>query len=552
MINGDLTSTHTGSTPDITAGSVIIDTTGGSLGSASSPLLLQTSTLQATTTGTGSINVTNVAAGGNLSVTSATTAGGAINLSVAGGNLTTSGSSGSVLSAPGSTVTLTASGAILRGASSGVSDVTAQGLAATAGSGAGTSGSPLQTVITNLAAHGGTGGVFITNTGSLTVTTVGSLSGVNGGADITLLSGMTSSDDLTVATGATIAASAGNVQLTTGRTIQVQTGATVIAQAGTVAFLGGQGGPGGVSLLGSVTGTSISATGGTGADTFTLALTGGSGPLTADGAAGVDTYNVTPVANHTITISDSGTDYGDTLNYEASSQAVRTGMSPGRFSALNVADVIFSGTEQTFIEDAGGINSLYGPNTSSRATAMTGLTPQQRFVQQMYLNALGRAGSVDELNGWVAVFNGSGGQATVAAGIEGSPEARDHLVKSWYITYLGRPADGTEEQSLVSELLGGATEEQVISQLLGSSEFNSHAQSVASTGTSDENVVQALYQLLLDRSADSSELSAGVSSIGAEGQQSFALGILQSQEGRTAQFISYYNTLLNRPNGTPG
>src|SRR5207245_860678 len=66
-VNGDLTSTHTGSTPDVTASAVNLSSPGtsGSFGSVANPLLLQTSTLRASITGTGSINATNVSAGGN-------------------------------------------------------------------------------------------------------------------------------------------------------------------------------------------------------------------------------------------------------------------------------------------------------------------------------------------------------------------------------------------------------------------------------------------------------------------------------------------------------
>src|SRR5262249_11338695 len=73
-VNADLPSTHTGSTPDVIAASVNLSSPGtnGSFGSAANPLLVQTGTLRATVTGTGSINVTNVAAGGDLAVTGAT------------------------------------------------------------------------------------------------------------------------------------------------------------------------------------------------------------------------------------------------------------------------------------------------------------------------------------------------------------------------------------------------------------------------------------------------------------------------------------------------
>src|SRR5437667_3141 len=78
-------------------------------------------------------------------------------------------------------------------------------------------------------------------------------------------------------------------------------------------------------------------------------------------------------------------------------------------------------------------------NTSEFSPALLlAATPAEGFVQALYRDELGRAGSASELDVWVVALNAPGGsQAAVAAGIENSPEARDHLVKSWYVTFLG-------------------------------------------------------------------------------------------------------------------
>ena len=112
-INGDLTSTHTGTTPDITAGAVVLSgsgANGASFGGFLQPLLIQASTLRATDTATGLINVSNVPAGGNLTAL-ASTANGRINLDATGGDLVMLLSTTS-MNAPGNTVSLVASGAI--------------------------------------------------------------------------------------------------------------------------------------------------------------------------------------------------------------------------------------------------------------------------------------------------------------------------------------------------------------------------------------------------------------------------------------------------------
>ena len=60
---------------------------------------------------------------------------------------------------------------------------------------------------------------------------------------------------------------------------------------------------------------------------------------------------------------------------------------------------------------------------------------------------------------------------------------RAELARSWYVAYLGRQANGTEEQPLVNLLHSGQTEEQVLSVLLSSQEFLARAQTLVPSGT---------------------------------------------------------------------
>jgi hypothetical protein len=174
-VNGGLTSTHTGSAPDVIGGTVVLQSPGtsGSFGTGTNPLLVQTSTLRAGVTGTGLINIANVDGGGDLSVASATTSSGGIKLAVAGGNLIVTGTTGTIVSAPGNTVTLMASGAIVSGTSAGVTDVAGDSLAVGGATGVGTSPSPLKTAIADLAIAAGAAGVWLDNTGLLMVGNLG-------------------------------------------------------------------------------------------------------------------------------------------------------------------------------------------------------------------------------------------------------------------------------------------------------------------------------------------------------------------------------------------
>jgi hypothetical protein len=131
-------------------------------------------------------------------------------------------------------------------------------------------------------------------------------------------------------------------------------------------------------------------------------------------------------------------------------------------------------------------------------------------------------------------------------------EGRDHLVKGWYETYLGRPAAGGEELGWVGLLFQGQSEEQVLSQILASPEFYNRAQTLGHFGSADQNYVQALYRVLLGRTASDAEAASWVVTLPQQGRQGVALGFLTSVEYRTDLVQSYYNVLLHRPPDAPG
>ncbi|HLN28813.1 MAG TPA: hypothetical protein VK395_13795 [Gemmataceae bacterium] len=177
------------------------------------------------------------------------------------------------------------------------------------------------------------------------------------------------------------------------------------------------------------------------------------------------------------------------------------------------------------------------------ARQLTGLEP---FVNALYLQELGRSGSNSELDSWLPLLHQPGGQAAVANDIATSAEARDYLVKGWYLTYLGRPAAGNEEQVWVKDLLAGETEEQTLSAILGSTEFLNHAQTVIATGTSQERLVEAFYKLLLNRTGSATEVSSWVAALPQLGQQAVAAQFLATPEYRTDLVQGYYTALLDR------
>jgi hypothetical protein len=228
-------------------------------------------------------------------------------------------------------------------------------------------------------------------------------------------------------------------------------------------------------------------------------------------------------------------------------------------AAIPAADLTAAGTDSITVVNAGpgggtsaavafSVTAGYlNPAQGNQSAAFAGLSAQQAFVQSLYVSALGRAGSVAELNGYLPILNGPNGQTVVAEAVENSSEGRDNLVKGWYQTYLGRAANGGEEQGFVSALVAGASEATVLSELLGSSEFFARAQTLASGGTPQQNFVHALYLTLLDRTPSSAEVASQAAGLTAgQTPTAVALSFLQSREFRSDLVQLYYSTLLHR------
>jgi hypothetical protein len=170
--------------------------------------------------------------------------------------------------------------------------------------------------------------------------------------------------------------------------------------------------------------------------------------------------------------------------------------------------------------------------------------PPLGFVQDLYNDFLGRTGAPSELNQWVSVLP-TLGQAGVAYAISHSPEALTYAVDGFYVKFLGRQAAGGEEAVWVAALENGATEEQVIAVILSSSEFAAHANALIGGANADANYVQALYQLLLNRTGSPAEVNFWLGAL-PNGRAAVALGFLGSPEYRTDVVTQLYGTLLDR------
>jgi hypothetical protein len=189
------------------------------------------------------------------------------------------------------------------------------------------------------------------------------------------------------------------------------------------------------------------------------------------------------------------------------------------------------------------------PNSIDIGAFQTEVPPPLGFVQDLYNDFLGRNGAPSEWNAWVSLLP-TLGPAAVAYDISHSPEALTHAVDGFYVQFLGRQAAGGEEAVWVAALEHGATEEQVIAGILSSPEFAARANALIGGANPDANYVQALYQLLLNRTASPTDLNVWLGAL-PNGRAAVALAFVGSQEYRTDAVTQLYGTLLDRPTAPP-
>src|SRR5262249_46756203 len=143
--------------------------------------------------------------------------------------------------------------------------------------------------------------------------------------------------------------------------------------------------------------------------------------------------------------------------------------------------------------------------------------PASAFVETLYADFLHRSAGAGELSFWLGVYT-SFGPAAVANGIVRSGERFSYLVNDLYVKLLGRPADAGGLSGWVGLLLSGRTIEDVITGIASSPEFFSRANALFNGGTSDQNFITALYNLLLNRSPSAGELSFWTSTLPSVGR----------------------------------
>jgi hypothetical protein len=278
------------------------------------------------------------------------------------------------------------------------------------------------------------------------------------------------------------------------------------------------------ALAFSTTGYSVNENAGTA--TITVSRTGGSaGSVTIHYATSDGTANA-------------GTDYqaaSGTLTFGAgvSSQTFKVTITDRGDTSKTTKSI-----NLTLKSPTGGA-TLGSPSASVLTINENDLTHDERFVQGLYNDFLGRSGAISELDGWVAVIP-SIGRGGVANALARSTEALKRVVNNLYVRLLNRSADAGGSAYWVSALQNGTSEEQLGNILAASQEFAGRANALIGGTNANANFVQALYTLLLNRTASTAEVNSWLPAVASLGRQAVAGYFTGSAEFRSDAVRTFY------------
>jgi hypothetical protein len=180
-------------------------------------------------------------------------------------------------------------------------------------------------------------------------------------------------------------------------------------------------------------------------------------------------------------------------------------------------------------------------STSPVLVELVGNT-NQRYVNQVYRDLLGRDAEPAGLVFWSAALITGTSPFMMAQGIIASPEYQAHEINLIFQRYLGRPADAPSISAFNQFLSHGGTIAQAKAIVLGSNEY------YVLHGGTPASFADALYHDLLNRPVDSGALAAITSELATGAQRSLvATQVMSHSEYQQLVVQSWYQQYLGRP-----
>lgn len=165
----------------------------------------------------------------------------------------------------------------------------------------------------------------------------------------------------------------------------------------------------------------------------------------------------------------------------------------------------------------------------------------ERFVEALYVDLLGRPSDPGGKAAWVAAVRRGTPRATVAAAFLDSAEYVGSRVEAEYLRVLRRPADPGGRDAAVRGLQGGSSWESFLSSLLASDEYRAQFPPA-------EAWIEQLYLDVLGRGSDPGGKAAHVAGLQAGGNDYLAeaRSFVDSGERQEQLARAQYARLLGR------
>ncbi len=285
------------------------------------------------------------------------------------------------------------------------------------------------------------------------------------------------------------------------------------------------------------------------ADTTNASITGATNQISIDQPPAITSGNSTSFSNDT-----AGTFTVTSVGFPVPTLS-EVGALPGGVSFMDNGNgtATLSGTPTSFgvfqisftAHNGIGADATQSFTLDVSAIPPFAITPNQRFIAQVYVDLLGRVVDEPGMEFWAGELNEGVPATTVVYSIEhsGNNEFQTRVVEQIYEHYLRRAADPTGLQNGIAFLNTGATIEQFTSVVVGSTEYFQNE-----AGGTNSGFLSAIYEDALARPIDPTAevndlalLSQGTT------RQQIAYDVLRSVEYDTSLVNYFYETFLRRP-----
>jgi hypothetical protein len=216
---------------------------------------------------------------------------------------------------------------------------------------------------------------------------------------------------------------------------------------------------------------------------------------------------------------------------------------PPSFSIHPSSATIVAGSQTYLIAFATGAISYqwYKGNAGDTSTPVAGAGPSNdRWINQLYIDLLGRPADAAALSGFNALLAGGGTRTSVAIAILTSAEYRQRLLTDFYSTFLRRPISAAEVSFWAPAFASGMTDEQIEGQITASPEY------FALAGSNNAGWINRIFNDVLGRSPSASEAAAYLTLLGSNSRLNVGLSILNSGEAINRRVQLAYPRLLHR------